>query len=93
MPAVLASVEMDHFLAERYVPVHLQASLADDAARLRTIASPEIRLLETWYVAEDEICFLLFESASAQLVEETMRTASLELARVMLVDRAKDIPQ
>ena len=84
---------MDHFLAERYVPVHLQASLTDDAARLQAMATPEIRLLESWYVPEDEICFLLFESSSAQLVEQTMRTASLELARVMLVDRAKDIHQ
>jgi hypothetical protein len=78
---------MEHYLAERYVPAHLSASLGDDVARVRAAASAEVQLLESWYVPEDEICFLLFASASADLVERTMLEANLELARVMQVRR------
>jgi hypothetical protein len=77
---------MEHFLAERYVPKRHRSSLDRDAAVVRAAGAPDrIRLLQRLYVPGDEICFYLFESESAELVEHISRTVGLGLERVLPV--------
>lgn len=62
---------MERFLAERYVP---QTDVAREAARLRELASGgDVRLLQTVYVPDDELCFFLFESESRERVAQLGR--------------------
>ena len=58
---------MEHFLAERYLAGQDRASLARDANRITraTTKLPQVRLVTTLYVPEDETCFYLFESDTA----------------------------
>ncbi len=78
---------MGQFLVEAYQPARSPRSLAADAARLRAAAArfESVELLSTLYVPEDEVCFYLFESDSAELVAEASRTARLEFQRVQPV--------
>lgn len=60
---------MDRFLAERYLAAQNADSLALDAERMRDAAEQAgMRLIESVYVPEDELCFYVFESESAELV-------------------------
>ncbi len=78
---------MARFLVESYLPAGSRDSLAADAARLRAAAAQleRVELLSTVYVPEDEVCFYLFESESAELVAEASRAARLEFDRVQQV--------
>ena len=78
---------MARFLVESYLPSGSRDSLAADAARLRAAAArlERVELLRTVYVPEDEVCFYLFESESAELVAEVSRSAELEFDRVQPV--------
>lgn len=59
---------MEHFLAERYVA---RADVAQEAALLRALADDaHVRLLQTVYVPDDEVCFFLFEGDSREAVAE-----------------------
>ncbi len=69
---------MARFLVESYLPSGNRCRAA--AARLE-----RVELLRTVYVPEDEVCFYLFESDSAELVAEVSRSAALELDRVQPV--------
>jgi hypothetical protein len=75
------------FLVEAYHPARNRRSLAADAARLRAAAArlERVELVSTVYVPEDEVCFYLFESDSAELVAEVSRAARLEFDRVQPV--------
>lgn len=81
MVSTLAYVE--HYLAERYLSPRSGIFLAEDVARVQAVAAGRARLLQTLYVLDDEICFYLFESESAALVEEATSDAGIELTRVM----------
>ena len=50
---------------------------------MQAVAAGRARLLQTLYVPDDEICFYLFESESAELVEEATSEAGIELTRIM----------
>ncbi len=76
---------MNHYLAERYLPSHHRDGLASQIARVHAQASPRMRLLETLYVPDDEVCFHLFESESPELVEQASRSAGFEVQRVLPV--------
>lgn len=78
---------MARFLVESYLPSGSRDSLAADAARLRAAAArlERVELLSTLYVPDDEVCFYVFESESAELVAEVSRTAKLEFDRVQPV--------
>jgi hypothetical protein len=60
---------VNHYLAERYLAGQDRASLAREADRIAAAvtARPDVQLLTTLYVADDEVCFYLFESDSADL--------------------------
>jgi len=72
---------MAHYLAEAYTP---RDSLASDAERLGVAALGRgtVRLLDTLYLLADEVCFYLFESDSAELVEAVCASAGLRIDRV-----------
>jgi hypothetical protein len=76
---------VEHYLAERYLSSRGGVFLNEDVARVKAAAKEGIRLLQTLYVPDDEICFYLFESESAALVEETSGAAGIELTRVLRV--------
>ncbi len=78
---------MARFLVESFLPSGSRDSLAADAARLRAAAAKleRVELVSTVYVPEDEVCFYLFESDSAELVAEASRAAELEFDRVQPV--------
>ena len=78
---------MEQFLAESYLPPGKRAIAEQGVARVRAAADARIRLLQTLYVVEDEICLYVFESESAELVETASRAAGLELERVVPVVR------
>jgi ribonuclease D len=60
---------MERFLAERYLAAQDAESLAVDAERVREAARRAgACLIQTVYVPEDELCFYLFDSESAELV-------------------------
>lgn len=76
---------MNHYLAERYLPSHRRDGLADEIERVHAVASTQVRLLETLYVPDDEICFHLFESESPELVTQASQSAGFDVQRVLLV--------
>jgi hypothetical protein len=76
---------VEHYLAERYLSSRGGIFLAEDVARVHEAAGKAIKLLQTFYVPEDEICFYLFESESAELVAETSVAAGLDLTRILRV--------
>jgi len=76
---------MEHYLAERYLSPRGGSVLAADVARVRAEVGTTVRLLHTFYVPDDEICFHLFESESAELVEQVGVAAGLDLTRVQRV--------
>jgi hypothetical protein len=84
--STLAYVE--HYLAERYLSPRSGIFLAEDVARVQAVAAGRARLLQTLYVPDDEICFYLFESESAELVEQAGVAAGLDLTRVQRVSVA-----
>jgi hypothetical protein len=79
---------MPQYLVELYVarrsPVPLEA-----VRRARASASAmgrdglQVRYLRSIFVPEDEICFLLFEAASPELVGEAGRRAALDDYRIV----------
>jgi hypothetical protein len=79
---------VEHYLAERYLSLRGGSFLAADVARVRAEEDRTVRLLHTFYVPDDEICFHLFESESAELVKQASVAAGLELTRVQRVSLA-----
>jgi hypothetical protein len=76
---------VNHYLAERYLPSHRREGLDDEIERMHAAASARVRLLETLYVPDDEVCFHIFESESPELVQEASRSAGFEVSRVLRV--------
>lgn len=76
---------MEHYLAERYLSPRGGVFLAEDVARMNAVAAGRARLVQTLYVPDDEVCFHLFESESAELVGELSLDAGIELTRVLRV--------
>ncbi len=60
---------VSHFLAERYLAGQDGASLAREADRINTAITGRggVQLVTALYVPDDEVCFFLFESDSADL--------------------------
>jgi hypothetical protein len=78
-----------------FVEVYLPRSRAHEACttgrRARAAAEElsregmPIRYIRTTYLPDDEICFHLFEAASAEVVEDASRRAQLGRTRVVLI--------
>jgi hypothetical protein len=81
------------YLVELYQPRAGSASAAGENARvagaLATFGGHELRYVRTYVVAEDEMCFHVFEAASRDVVVEAAERAGLSDARVTeAVERA-----
>jgi hypothetical protein len=79
---------MAEFLVECYVSRAGQAAGADRSEGARrateelTREGTEVRFLRSIFVPEDETCFYLFESTSADIVREAAARAGLAFGRV-----------
>jgi hypothetical protein len=80
---------MAEYLVELYVSRDGQADLERAVARVRAAAEEltregaPVRCLRTIFVPEDETCFFLYESASAEAAGEATRRAGLFFDRVV----------
>ena len=79
---------MPHYLMELYMARASRVPL-EAARRARQSASAmnregvRVRYLRSIFVPEDEICFLLFDAASPELVGEAGRRAALDNYRIV----------
>ncbi len=79
---------MAEFLVECFVSRADTAVVADGweaarrAAEEMTREGAQVRFLRSIFVPEDETCFYLFESASAEIVSEAARRGGLAFERV-----------
>lgn len=79
---------MPNYLAEYYAP-RSGAALEDAIARVRLAANEiaaegvGLRHVRSTFVPEEEICFLLFEAESPDVVDEVGRRAGLPFERVV----------
>ncbi len=80
---------MATFLAEAYLPAPASVQLRQLVARLRAAAGEltgegtPVRLLQTIFVPEDEVCFHLFEGSSADVVGEAARRVGFDFERIV----------
>lgn len=82
---------MARYLLERFLPTATEgapASLGDAALA----ACAGVRLLQTIYVPDDEVCFYLLESDSLELVRQASSDAGLPFDRVHVVQTGGDGP-
>jgi hypothetical protein len=74
---------MPSFLLELYLPSASSLSAAaQDARRIEKLGGDELRHLRTYFVAEDETCFHVFEASSRDAVIKAASRAGLTNARV-----------
>jgi hypothetical protein len=77
---------MPSYLVELYLPsVGSLSAAAEDARRVERLAAlegDELRYVRTYFVAEDETCFHVFQACSRDAVAEASRRAGLEDARI-----------
>ena len=79
---------MAEFLIELYVSrgdaaaAERDAELARSAAEQLTLRGTPVRCLRGIFVPEDETCFLLYEAASAEAVQEAADLAGLQFEHV-----------
>lgn len=77
------------YLAESYLPVTGAERQAEVEARARAGADElaregaQLRHLDCIFVPEDEMCLLLYEAASPELVRDACRRAGIECERVL----------
>lgn len=78
---------MPHFLAEGYLAEATSASLASDVERVRaaTRTLVDVTFVQSLYLPGDEVCFLLFECASAELADRAAALAGVDVDRVVPV--------
>jgi hypothetical protein len=79
---------MPHYLVELYVagtsPLPFEAARrARASANAMSRDGLEVHYLHSIFVPEDEICFLLFEAATPELVGEAGRRAALDHYRIL----------
>jgi hypothetical protein len=80
---------MPDFLIELYVPRADAAGVERNAVRARLAAEElnrsgtSVRYLRSIFVPEDETCFLLYEAARVEDVEQAAREASLRFERAI----------
>lgn len=81
-----------HFALELYLPCRARDSSAEAAAKARSAAA-ELRrrgsrvwFARTIFMPRDEVCLLVFEAASAELVAEAARIAEITFERVVDVE-------
>jgi uncharacterized protein DUF4242 len=84
------------FLIELYVSrgdgaaAERDAELARSAAEQLTLRGTPVRCLRGIFVPEDETCFLLYEAASAEAVQEAAELAGLQFDHVAEAVRTGD---
>jgi hypothetical protein len=80
---------MPTYLLELYLPAAHAAQLSDIAARARSSAEQltregvPVRHRQTIYVPADEMCFCLYEAASADSVARLSRRAAIAAGRIV----------
>ena len=80
------------FLAETYLSRDAQGEPDRTIARaIAAVAEMEasgqaIRYLHSIFIPDDEVCLLLFEAGSAEIVSEAARRAGLDPERITLAD-------
>jgi type IV secretory pathway VirJ component len=82
---------MARYLLERFLPAPgagMPLSLEDAALA----AHAGVRLLQTIYVPDDEVCFYLLESDSLELAQQAGRDAGLSVERMHLVETGGENP-
>jgi hypothetical protein len=83
---------MQSFLVETYLPKLGEAERRATAARARQAAEElsrdgsSVRYVRSLLVAEDETCFLVFESSSVDAVAAVSDKAGLAHVRIVAVD-------
>jgi Protein of unknown function (DUF4242) len=81
---------MEQYLVELYRSRAGADTLADPAKRAQTTAEEltregtPVRFLSTIFVPEDEVCFYLYEAASAEAAAEAARRAELQFERIVV---------
>jgi hypothetical protein len=77
---------MPSYLLELYLPrAGSLSEAAEDARRIEKLAADrddELRYVRSYFVAEDETCFHIFEASSRQAVVEASRRAGLDDAHI-----------
>jgi|SRR5215475_12614411 len=79
---------MFEFLVETYLSPETSGSLAAAAGEAALAAArvseqgAEVRLLRVIFLPADEVCFYLYESATAEAVGEAVRRARLRCDRI-----------
>jgi hypothetical protein len=82
---------MPSYLVELYLPrVGSLAAAAEDARRAEELGGDGLRYVRTYFVAEDETCFHVFEASSRDAVVEAASRAGLRDARV--TEAVEDVP-
>jgi len=82
------------YLVESYLPGSRASQLDELAGRARLTAEAmalggtPIRFVRYTYVPEDEVCLLLFEAASVEIVDAVAKQAGISFERIVSVVEA-----
>jgi hypothetical protein len=82
---------MPSYVAETYVPSGRDVEPAATAERLRAVAfalrseGHDIRFLRSTFLPTDELCLLVFEAESSDVVGEAAERAAIEVERIVEV--------
>jgi hypothetical protein len=85
------------YLVELYVPSSSPEALTSAVARARTAASEmaldgmHVTYLRSLFLPGDELCFLLYEGSSAEVVGEAARRAAITFERIVEADTADGV--
>jgi hypothetical protein len=80
------------YALELYLPGRRSDGVPETAARARAAAEEmqrlgiPVRFLRSIFLPGDEVCFLLFETSSADLVTEAARRAAIAFERVVAME-------
>ena len=81
-----------HYLMESYLPRHELPERAQAVARVRRAAravsaqGTPVRYLRSIFIPDEEVCFLLFEAESVEVVSAVTDRAGVDVDRVALTD-------
>lgn len=79
---------MQSFLVESYAPRLSEPECRAAAERARAAATGDVRYVRSLFVAEDEMCFHVWEGPSAEAVGELSRQAGIQFLRIVEVTGA-----
>jgi hypothetical protein len=74
---------MAHYLVQQHMPGSAISALPGDAVRMQSRGGRGVQLLMTFYAAEDETCFRLFDALSSTAVRRAMAASGAEVDRIV----------